>query len=152
MKLVATFLFILISNSMFSQNLHELRTLLQNGENSERSAKVLIQKSEDAFRKTKEPIYASFMAVGHFFMAKHVFSPFKKMSHFNEGKKILDNAILKEPHNVEIRLMRLTTQEKAPKFLGYTKNISEDKKVIIREYENIKDKDLRNYVKNYLNL
>lgn len=137
---------------MFSQNLQELRTLLQNGEKSEKSAKVLIEKSEGAFQKSNEPIYAGFMAVGHFFMAKHVFSPFKKMSHFNEGKKIMDNAVLNEPKNVEIRIMRLITQEKAPKILGYTRNISEDKQMIINEYKDIKDEELKIYVKNYLNL
>ena len=152
MKFFGTFLLILISNLMFSQNLKEFRTLLQSGENSEKSAKVLIQKSEKAFQKTDEPIFASFLAVGHFFMAKHAFSPFKKMSYFNEGKKIMDHAVLKDPKNVEIRLMRLSTQEKAPKILGYTKNISEDKKVIIAEYENIKDEDLKIYVKKILKL
>ncbi len=152
MKFFSAFLLILTSNIMFSQNLKEFRTLLQSGESSEKSAKDLIQKSEEAFLKSKEPIFASFLAVGHFFMAKHVFSPFKKMSHFNEGKKIMDNAVLKDPKNVEIRLMRLSTQENAPKILGYTKNIEEDKKVIISEYQNIKDEDLKIYVKKILKL
>lgn len=137
---------------MFSQNLQELRILLQNGERSEKSAENLIQKSEKAFDATNQPIYASFLAVGHFFMAKHAFSPFKKMSHFNEGKKIMDNAVQQEPKNVEIRLMRLITQEKAPTLLGYTKNISEDRKIIINEYEHIKDRELLTYIKNYLKL
>lgn len=152
MKFLISFLLILFSSMMFSQNLQEFRILLQNGEKTEKSAIILIEKSKVALQNTKQPIYASFLAVGHFFMAKHVFSPFKKISHFNAGKKLMNIAVLKDPKNVEIRLMRLSTQEKAPKILGYTKNISEDKKVIINEYENIKDEDLKIYVKKYLNL
>ena len=152
MKILSTIFFLLMANMMFSQNLPELRTLLKTGETSEASAKVLIDKSSIAFNKTKQPIYAGFMAIGQFFMAKHAFSPFKKMSYFNEGKKNLDNAIIKDPKNAEIRLLRLITQEKAPKLLGYTKNISEDKKVITSEYKKIEDEALKLYIKNYLNL
>ena len=152
MKFWSTLIILFISNMMFSQNLEELRTLLRTGESSERSAKTLIEKSKQAVEKTNKPIYASFQAVGNFFMAKHVFSPFKKMSYFNEGKKIMDGAVNKDPKNAEIRLMRLITQEKAPKILGYTKNIGEDKKIILEEYQNIQDEELKLYIKNYLNL
>lgn len=152
MKFFSVLFFLLMANMLFSQNLPELRTLLKTGETSEDSAKVLIDKSSTAFTKTKKPIYAGFMAIGQFFMAKHTFSPFKKMSYFNEGKKNLDNAIIKDPKNAEIRLLRLITQEKAPKLLGYTKNISEDKRVITSEYKKIEDEALKLYIKNYLNL
>lgn len=152
MKILSVILFLLMANMMFSQNLPELRTLLKTGETSEASAKVLIDKSSTAFNKTKQPIYAGFLAIGQFFMAKHAFSPFKKMSYFNEGKKNLDNAIIKDPKNAEIRLLRLITQEKAPKLLGYSKNISEDKRVITSEYTKIEDEALKLYIKNYLNL
>ncbi len=152
MKILSVIFFLLMANMMFSQNLPELRTLLKTGETSEASAKVLIDKSSTAFNKTKQPIYAGFMAIGQFFMAKHAFSPFKKMSYFNEGKKNLDNAIIKDPKNAEIRLLRLITQEKAPKLLGYSQNISEDKRVITSEYTKIEDEALKLYIKNYLNL
>lgn len=148
-----SFLFIfLASNLMVAQNLPELRTLLQKAETSETTTKILIKKSEEAYSKTKSPIYSAFLATGQFLMAKHAFSPFKKMSYFNEGKKNMDGAIQKDPKNTEIRLMRLITQEKAPKMLGYTKNITEDRKIIMNEYRNIEDADLKLYIKNYLNL
>lgn len=137
---------------MVAQNLPELRNLLRSAENSEKSAKMLIKKSEDAYTKTKAPIYGAFLATGQFLMAKHVFSPFKKISYFNEGKKNLEEAISDDPKNVEIRLMRLITQEKAPKMLGYTKNITEDRRIIAKDYRTIEDADLKLYIKNYLNL
>ncbi len=152
MKSLAVLFLILISNIMFAQNIVELRGLLRTGENSEKSTKILIEKSSEAFNKTQKPIFGAFLASGQFLMAKHVFSPFKKMSYFNEGKNNLDGAVKNDPKNTEIRLMRLITQEKAPRFLGYTKNLAEDRKMIVSQYNNIEDADLKLYIKNYLNL
>ena len=137
---------------ILSQNFDEYRALMKSGEKSEQSAKQLIQKSTVAYNATKQPVYAGFLAVGEFFMAKHAFNPFKKMSYFNEGKRLLEFAVKSEPRNLEIRLMRLITQEKAPHFLGYTDNISEDRNFLIKEYHNTNDLELKNYIKNYLKL
>ncbi len=126
--------------------------MLKSGENSERSAKLLIEKSTAAFEKTGEPLYGGFLAVGNFYMAKHAFNPLKKMSYFNEGKAKLENAVKADPKNLEIRLMRLITQENAPRILGYNQHIAEDRNFLIREYRNTPDSDLKVYIQQYLNL
>ena len=152
MKRLSFLLLLMISQMIFSQNLVECRALLKAGESSEKSAKDLIERSNFAYKKTKEPVYAGFLAVGQFFMAKHVFNPFKKMMYFNEGKKTLDSAVKSDPKNLEIRLMRLITQEKAPRILGYNQNISEDRSFLVKEYKTTDDGDLKLYIKNYLKL
>ena len=145
-------LIMLISQLMSSQNLKEFRTLLQTGEQSEKSAKTLIKKSNTAYKSTQEPIYAGFLAVGNFFMAKHAFNPIKKMSYFNEGKELMETALQSDPKNLEIRLMRLITQENAPAILGYNKHIKEDRSYLTKEYKNTADNDLKIYIKEYLKL
>ena len=152
MKRLGILLLILISNVMFAQDLQEYRKLLQTGEKSERAAKTLIDKSNTAYQTTKEPIFAGFLAVGKFFMAKHAFNPLKKMSYFNDGKKTMDQALKMDPSNLEIRLMRLITQESAPSFLGYNHQIKEDRTYLTREYVNEEDKFLKSYIKDYLKL
>lgn len=152
MKKSGLLLFVLITNIMFSQNIREYRKLLQTGEDSERDAKALIQKSTEAYQDTKLPIYKGFLAVGHFFMAKHSFNPLKKMSYFNEGKKIMESALREDPQNLEVRLMRLITQENAPRILGYNRNIRDDRAYLTREYSKADDKDLKVYIKEYLKL
>lgn len=137
---------------MFSQNLKEYRALLQTGEKSEKSAKTLIEKSTSAYKNSKEPVYLGFLAVGKFFMAKHAFNPLKKMSYFNEGKELMESSLKAEPDNLEVRLMRLITQESVPKILGYSQNISEDRTYLTRSYKNTKDEDLKIYIKDYLKL
>ena len=152
MKRLIFLLLLLISNLMFSQNLKEYRALLQTGEKSEKSAKTLIDKSTTAYKNSKEPVYLGFLAVGKFFMAKHAFNPLKKMSYFNEGKKLMESSLKAEPDNLEVRLMRLITQESVPKILGYSQNISEDRTYLTRSYKNTKDEDLKIYIKDYLKL
>ena len=152
MKKIGLFLLIIFTNVMFAQNLKDYRTLLQKGENSEVAAKKLIEKSSMAFSETKQPIYAGFLAVGKFFMAKHVFNPLKKMSYFNEGKNTMEAAVKSDPKNLEVRLMRLITQESVPKFLGYYQNIEEDRNFLTRDYKKTADNDLKIYIKEYLKL
>lgn len=152
MKKLSLIIILLISNLMFSQNLKEYRALIQTGEHSEKSAKTLIEMSDKAYKESKKSIYAGFLAVGKFFMAKHAFNPLKKMSYFNDGKRILETAISNDPDNLEIRLMRLITQESVPKILGYSQHIAEDRDFLTRSYNNTNDEDLKIYIKDYLKL
>lgn len=62
--------------------------------------------------------------------ANHVFSPISKLGTFKEGKKNIEQAIKKEPDNVELRFIRLSVQKNAPSFLGYKSNINEDTEFI----------------------
>ena len=79
-------------------------------------------------------------------------NPLNKYSYFNKGKKLLEDAIKKEPNNIEIRLMRLISQEKTPSFLGYNKNIESDRNFIIKNYKNSDDENLVKLIKNYLKI
>lgn len=135
-----------------AQSLSEYRALLKSGENSETATKNLISKSETAYHETKKPIYRGFFAVGKILMAKHTFNPFKKMSYFNEGKNHLEKAIKEDPKDLELRLMRLITQEKIPKMLNYSQQITEDRNYLTREYQNTSDKNLKLYIKEYLKI
>lgn len=152
MKNLSLFFFILIFNGINAQNFSEYRSLIGKAENSEAAAKEYLIKAEKDYGKTKKPIYQSFMAVGNFFMAKHAFNPVKKLSYFKKGRKMLDEAISKEPDNLEMRFLRLVSQEKTPKILDYNDKISEDKNFVIKEYKNSKDTELVLQIKKYLSL
>lgn len=135
-----------------AQDLTDFRLLLQKGENSESATKILINNSKEIYTKTKKPIYEAFYAVGNFFMAKHAVNPWNKLSYFNKGKKALDNAVNKDPNNLEIRFMRYISQEQTPAFLGYNKDLKSDKTFILAEYKKSKDEDLNKRIKMHLKL
>ena len=152
MKKVFLTLVFFFATMIYGQDLSDFRLLLQKGENSEKATKTLITSSQDAFNKTKKPIYEAFFAVGNFFMAKHAVNPLSKYSYFNKGKKALDNAVSKDPNNLEIRFMRYISQEQTPAFLGYNKDLKNDKNFILAEYKKSKDEDLNKRIKMHLKL
>lgn len=150
-RLVTLFLLVAMIFAQ-AQQYNDFRLLLQKGEKSEKAAKTLISKSQENYRSTKKPIYEAFYAVGNFFMAKHAANPMIKYSYFNNGKKALDNAVQKDPKNLEIRFMRYISQEQTPSFLGYNKDLKSDKNFILAEYKKSADKDLVERIKMHLNL
>ena len=152
MKKVFLTLVFFFATMIYGQDLSDFRLLLQKGENSEKATKTLITSSQDAFNKNKKQIYEAFVAVGNFFMAKHAVNPLSKYSYFNKGKKALDNAVSKDPNNLEIRFMRYISQEQTPAFLGYNKDLKSDKTFILAEYKKSKDEDLNKRIKMNLKL
>lgn len=78
------------------------------------------------------PIRWAYKGVAYTLMAKNAATPFKKLSYFNKGKKILDEAVKHLPKDIEPRFLRLTVQVNAPSFLNYNSHIKEDKSFILR--------------------
>ncbi|WP_111708356.1 hypothetical protein [Lutibacter citreus] len=84
-----------------------------------------------------------------FMKSRFVKNPFSKLKHFKQGKKILDQDIVENPLNVEIRYIRYIMQKQIPNFLGYNDFISEDFNVITQEMVNAKlDLALKKYILN----
>lgn len=93
---------------------------------------VLCKKMILELEKVKNDSAVNLAYLGGFqtILAKHVFSPIEKLKTFKEGKKLIDEAVLKEPNNIEIRFIRLSVQKNAPDFLGYKSNVKEDEEFI----------------------
>jgi len=82
--------------------------------------------------------------------ANHVFSPISKLKTFNKGKKNIEQAIKKEPDNVELRFIRLSVQKNAPTFLEYHSNIKEDIQFIKNNRSQIKSNVINQYIESLL--
>ncbi|MGD1844653.1 MAG: hypothetical protein ACFB10_04590 [Salibacteraceae bacterium] len=64
-------------------------------------------------------------------MAEYSSNPWKRYSYFSDGKERLENSILQQPNNTELRFLRFVLQTQVPEFLGYNENINEDKKIML---------------------
>ncbi len=95
-------------------------------------------------------IYKGYHGAALALKASFAWNPFKKLSHFNKAKKMIDEAIVLEPTNIELRMIRLSIQSNAPKIAGYYKNIKEDKSVIINTIDTVVDKELQEYVQGFM--
>lgn len=98
----------------------------------------------------EKTLLSGYRGMSYMIMANYTWNPYNKLSFFNKGKALLDEAIRKDPANMELRFLRFGVQTNAPGFLGYSGMIAEDKAVIINGYPQSKDGDLKNRIKNYL--
>lgn len=75
-----------------------------------------------------------------------------KKEFIKEGTKLLDHAVAAEPENVEIRYLRLTVQENAPKIVGYHGNIDEDKEVIKNRFHSLESDSLKAVIRGFIEI
>lgn len=137
---------------MQAQDRTEYTNLMLKSENSESVTKQLLAKATEDFKATKLPVFEAYIGIGNLFMAKHSGNPFSKLSYFKSGKNYLETAVSKAPESLEIRFLRYTTQMEMPNFLGYNKNISEDKRFILEHYKESKDEVLVSQIKQFLKI
>ncbi|TAE84391.1 MAG: hypothetical protein EAY81_07635 [Bacteroidetes bacterium] len=83
-------------------------------------------------------------------MAKHAFSPLKKLEYFNLGRAFLDQALKTEPNNIELRYLRFSIQCNSPSFLGYHNEKKSDKVVLLQEISRVTDAELKRKITQYL--
>ena len=79
--------------------------------------------------------------------AEYRFNPMSKLRIFKKTKNKLEELILNNPKNIDLRYVRLLLQEKTPELLGYKNNIEEDKLFLQNELSlNNISKDLELYI------
>ena len=79
--------------------------------------------------------------------AEYSYNPVEKLTIFNRYRTKLESLISKHPSNIHLRYMRLTIQEKLPRFLGYSSSIEADKKFLKQKMDN---KDASDYMDDYI--
>ena len=83
-------------------------------------------------------------------MARHDPNPFKKMSHFSDGKKLLEKAISRDPNSLELRFLRLTIQTYMPSFLGYDDSKESDKAFLLNNLDGVKNETFASSVRGFI--
>jgi hypothetical protein len=75
-------------------------------------------------------------------------SPEAKLKSYKAGNKLLEKEIANSPKNTEYRFLRLVVQERAPEFLKYNKNITDDKAMVIKNFKEL-DSIVRDFILQY---
>lgn len=60
-----------------------------------------------------------------------------KLKEFKAGREKLENMIAKYAGNAEFRFLRLMIQEKAPKILGYDKQLEDDHTYVVEHFKSV---------------
>lgn len=68
--------------------------------------------------------------------AKHSWNPYNKIKYVKVSLKTMQKAINMDKENMEIRFMRFSIEHYTPSFLGFSKDLTVDRKEIVKHYQN----------------
>jgi len=130
-----------ISNAQSMQDVRRLYLESSNNYSKLDSLNNLLVKN-----KNKNNVLSAYYGVNLLLKSKYFKNPFKKINFFEKGKKIIEDAITKEPSNIEIVLIRYSAQKNSPPFLMYKQELEDDYEFIIANINSVKDKKLKKYI------
>lgn len=116
--------------------------------NTESNAKEFASKLADITKENNKTLFA-YKGASIVVMSKYKKEISDRSKNFKEGAKMVEFAVASEPDNIEIRLIRLSIQEKAPKILKYNGNIKEDKNFLLEHYKE-SSSTLKPYIKSFI--
>lgn len=82
--------------------------------------------------------------------AKHAKSIKEKKNFFKEGVGIIESALASNPDNIELRFIRLSVQENAPKIIKYNTKIEEDKNFILKNLDKLDNNSVKTLIRDYI--
>ena len=142
------FIFILLLG-LFSPSLTKVRTDYKKSFNN-KEVTLQLNKYLAKVKKTDKKLLVAYKGAVLILMAKYSKVIKEKKTFFKEGATLLNFAIFEEPANVEMRCIRLSIQENAPKLLKYRANKTEDKQFIKDGYDAIKSSPIKTYVRGFI--
>lgn len=137
------FLFSILNNPTIA----EIRKLYPKASETEKSAKEFASKFEN-FTSTDKVLIA-YKGASITVVAKFQKKAGDKIRKFKEGAKFIEQSILNDPNNIEIRFIRLSVQENVPGIVKYKMNIKEDKTFLLTHY-NEQSSSLKEYLKDFI--
>lgn len=99
-----------------------IRDDFHNGENSHDSLIDII--NNDSYAQTA--VTKAYKGLCETMLANHSIWPVAKLNYFLRGKIRIEESVIADPENAEIRYIRLLVQLNAPSWLGYNQNIESD--------------------------
>ena len=87
-------------------------------------------------QKSKNALIIAYVGTLEALKAKHSWNPYNKIKYVAQSWSTMKIAVDKESDNLEIRFMRFSIQHYTPAFLGYSKDLEEDRKVIVAQFTN----------------
>ena len=148
LKKLFLYTFLLVGFFCKSQNPSQIRAQYPLAQESEE----LTSQLDDKLAQTSgaDPVMMAYKGAVKTLMADFAKKVKEKKVYFKEGVELIETAFKAEPNNIEIRYLRLTIQEHAPKFLKYHDNISEDKAFIQKNYTSISSKELKAVIREFI--
>ena len=101
-----------------------------------------------------DPIVKAYTGASEMLVAKHSWNPITKISFLKHGLSKVNEAVMSDNENIEIRFLRFYIENSLPKYLGLSDNLYADKKKIITHLDSLSElgltKDIALYINKYM--
>lgn len=153
MKQIALLMLLLFTTKVYSAepDLEKVKTLFEHSARSSHAAEQLL-KLLSPIDSSSAAILICYKGAAEMMQAKYGYNPINKLRRFKKGKKLIEDAVRKEPENIEIRFLRFAIQTNLPPFLNYRSDIEKDKTHLLANLKEIKDKKLKQTISQYLSV
>ena len=121
------------SQSLAAQDFPKIKKAMILAVESEEVTDSLYDKLVDL--NSNDPLIWAYIATLDGLKAKHAWNPYMKLKYVSRSQKLIGKAVAAAPDDLEIRFMRFSLQHYTPSFLGFSKNLEEDKQVILHLFE-----------------
>jgi hypothetical protein len=118
-------LFILSTTSV--DELNSARAYFQSGRDNKASAEKLQKLTQGKESAILKAYNGGSLAI----LAKHQTNPLKKLDYLKKGLAIINNAVLLDAAEIEIRFVRFAVEENIPGFISFTSHVESDKKMLL---------------------
>ena len=151
MKAAAFFLLLFFATKSHSAEpeLREVKSLFAAAVHNRDSADQLL-KILSSVGPSSSPILICYKGAAEMMRCRYGLNPIHKFRRFKKGRILIEEAVKKEPDNLEIRFVRFAIQTNIPAFLNYNDHITKDKKYLLNNVKTIKDKKLKQDILAYL--
>lgn len=138
-KLLFLFLFEGIYCQALPPAVTEVRLLFERAFQDENTCSELLEKLDDT---GSNALLMGYKAATQALLGKHAMAPWSKYNHCRDSEKTFFTAVQMDPQNIEIRYLRFTVQANLPGFLNMSRNLEEDKKILLSGMRNSTDRVL----------
>jgi hypothetical protein len=83
--------------------------------------------------KQQDALTQAYIAYFTALKAKHVSNPYAKIEYVRNFDRAIKKAVELAPDNLEIRFLRFSVQDNLPSYLGFSKELEVDKKIIVQQ-------------------
>lgn len=148
MKKIIIFILLANINYVFSQDVKHIRELYLTSYNNKSTCDSL--SSYFNLLDKKDNTIDAYIGANNLLISKFSKNIVKKFKYFEEGKKLIEQAIKNDPKNIEIIFLRYLNQINSPWFLNYNQNLGEDRDFLIKNFNLINDPYFKNVIQKIL--
>lgn len=148
-RILSIFIALLVTAFVDAQDLNQIRSDYPNAVESEE----ITSKLDAEFSSTAEPdkpVLLAYKGAVTTLVGKFAKGIGEKIRVFKQGVSLIEKAVAADPLNPEIRYIRMSVQENAPRILDYHNNIEEDKEFILKNYKNVSSKGSKDIIRDFV--